>query len=91
MCIYLVTNKILYLMQGRFLHQNIDIFCKILRFFERAIKVKEKLRWLGFLTLLILAVICEQRKLHENKVTQYFWNQKCYEVRWSHFGKFSFR
>ena len=49
-------------------------------YFERALKVKGRPCWVRFLVLLISAVIFEQSKFHENEVTQYFWNQKNYEV-----------
>ena len=57
-----------------FLYQSIYIL-------QNNRKVQERLLWESKLILLISAVICKQRKLHENKVTQHFWNQKRYEVR----------
>ena len=48
-----------------FLHQNIDIF-------SINIQSKGKATMVTFFIVLIWAVVCKQRKLHENKLTQYF-------------------
>ena len=76
-----VGSYILYIMLETFLHQNIDTLWK-------NIKIKERLRWVSFLILLISAisaillilVICKQRKLYENKVKP--------EMSWSSLGPF---
>ena len=76
-----VSSNILYIMQETFLNQNIDTFWK-------NIKIKERLRWVSFLILLISAisaillilVICKQRKLYENKVEP--------EMSWNSLGPF---
>ena len=38
------------------------------------------LLWTLFQILLMLAVLCKQRVLHENEILQYTWNYKCYDV-----------
>ena len=50
-----------------------------------------RLRWIRILIFHISAVICKQRKLHENLLMQSFRNHNWLEVRWVNFGKFSLR
>ena len=59
--------------------------------FQKNIESIRKATLATEMTLLISAVICRQRKLDENKVTQCFWNQKYYEVRLANYGKLSLR
>ena len=50
-------------------------YTKIFVYFKRTLNV-----WESFLILVISAVICKQRKLHEKEVTQHFRNQKYYKI-----------
>ena len=43
--------------------------------------------WALFKILLMSAVICEQRFLHENEIVQYLQNCKCKDVDQGHFRK----
>ena len=64
--IFSVSNNVSHLVQGTFLHQNIEMFLKS--------EVKATLgTFLDF--CLFPAIICKQRKLHENEVTRSFRNQ----------------
>ena len=59
------------------------IFKRLLGVSESSIKIKVRLQWALFVTLLI----CKERLLHGNEIVQYLQNYKCYNVNQDHFRK----
>ena len=70
-----------------FISRSKQIYATTLTISESAFKMKVMPLWTHFELLLMSAVICKQRLLHEKEIVQYLQNHKYQNINQDHFKK----